>query len=138
MRGGAGVCRGQGRQLHAQALRDDVGDTDSAISGAARAPMSSPAYPEATTYWTVILVLGAVVIVAVVVLLSLLIAFVKRSYAGTTSIGGTLTDITKNTADTALITTTGGGLDLVLAEGLQHHLFLGRVVGSIPTPAGKA
>lgn len=90
------------------------------------------------TYWTVILVIGAVVIVAVVVLLSLLIAFVKRIDAGVQQVAGNLVGITENTADTTLITTVGGGLDLVLAEGLQHHLFLGRVLDSIPTPAGKA
>ena len=83
------------------------------------------------TYWTVILVLGAVVIVAVVVLLSLLVAFVKRIDAGVDQIAGTLTAITANTADTKLITATGDGLELVLAEGLQHHLFLGRVVGKV-------
>lgn len=90
------------------------------------------------TYWTVILVLGAVVIVAVVVLLSLLVAFVKRIDARVVAVGGTLEAITRNTKDTTLITTTGDGLDLVLAEGLQHHLFLGRVIGSIPTPAAAA
>ena len=83
------------------------------------------------TYWTVILVLGAVVIVAVVVLLSMLVAFVKRIDDGVDAIAGTLTGITANTADTTLITTTGDGLELVLAEGLQHHLFLGRVVGKV-------
>lgn len=83
------------------------------------------------TYWTVILVLGAVVIVAVVVLLSLLVAFVKRINAGVNTIAGTLTAITENTADARLIPATGDGLDLVLAEGLQHHLFLGRVVGKV-------
>ncbi len=83
------------------------------------------------TYWTVILVLGAVVIVAVVVLLSLLVAFVKRIDAGVDTVAGTLTAITENTGDTKLITATGDGLDLVLAEGLQHHLFLGRVVGKV-------
>jgi hypothetical protein len=83
------------------------------------------------TYWTVILVLGAVVIVAVVVLLSMLVAFVKRIDAGVDTIAGTLTAITANTADTTLITATGDGLELVLAEGLQHHLFLGRVVGKV-------
>jgi hypothetical protein len=83
------------------------------------------------TYWTVILVLGAVVIVAVVVLLSLLVAFIKRIDAGVNTIAGTLTAITENTADTRLIPATGDGLDLVLAEGLQHHLFLGRVVGKV-------
>lgn len=89
------------------------------------------------TYWTVILVLGAVVIVAVVVLLSLLVAFVKRIDRNVDSVGATLVAITRNTADTTLIRTTGDGLDLVLAEGLQHHLFLGRVHRSIPTPAGS-
>jgi hypothetical protein len=83
------------------------------------------------TYWTVILVLGAVVIVAVVVLLSMLVAFVKRIDAGVDAIAGTLTSITENTSDTKLITATGDGLELVLAEGLQHHLFLGRVVGKV-------
>ena len=47
------------------------------------------------------------------------------------AIAGTLTGITENTADTKLITATGDGLELVLAEGLQHHLFLGRVVGKV-------
>ena len=42
-----------------------------------------------------------------------------------------ITAITENTADTRLIPATGDGLDLVLAEGLQHHLFLGRVVGKV-------
>lgn len=83
------------------------------------------------TYWTVILVLGAVVIVAVVVLLSLLVAFVKRIDGGVNTIAGTLTAITENTADARLIPATGDGLELVLAEGLQHHLFLGRVVGKV-------
>jgi hypothetical protein len=87
------------------------------------------------TYWTVILVSGAVVIVAVVVLLSLLILFVKRIDAEVAKVRDTLEAITHNTADTALITQTGDGVDLVLAEGLQHHLFLGRVYPSIPTPA---
>lgn len=94
--------------------------------------------PAEITYWTVILVLGAVVIVAMVVLLSLLIAFVKRIDNEVVEVRDTLEAITRNTQDTTLITTTGGGLDLVLAEGLQHHLFLGRVYPSIPTSAGKA
>jgi hypothetical protein len=94
--------------------------------------------PGETMYWTVILVIGLVVIVAVVVLLSMLIVFVKQIDREVTSVGGTLTGITANTADTKLIPATGDGLDLVLAEGLQHHLFLGRVAGSIPTPAASA
>lgn len=99
-----------------------------------------PLSPGEITYWQVILVLGAVVIVAVVILLSMLVAFVKRINAGVNGVAGTLVAITENTKDTKLIPTTGDGLDLVLAEGLQHHLFLGRVIETIPTPApaGKA
>jgi hypothetical protein len=102
-----------------------------ACSAAARGWGADVLSDAETTYWTVILVLGAVVIVAVVVLLSLLVAFVKRIGAGVNAIAGTLTAITENTADTKLITATGDGLELVLAEGLQHHLFLGRVVGKV-------
>jgi len=94
--------------------------------------------PGEITYWSVILLIGAVVIVAVVILLSLLVAFVLRIGRGVDAIAGTLVGITENTANTKLITATGDGLELVLAEGLQHHLFLGRAVGSIPTPAGDA
>jgi hypothetical protein len=36
-----------------------------------------------------------------------------------------------NTADTVLIPQVAGGVDAVLAEGLQHHLFLGRVLGKV-------
>jgi hypothetical protein len=94
-----------------------------------------PLAPGEITYWTVILVLGAVVLVAVVALLSLLILFVKRIDAEVARVRDTLEAITHNTANTTLIPRTGDGVDLVLAEGLQHHLFLGRVYPSIPTPA---
>jgi hypothetical protein len=88
------------------------------------------------TYWGWILVLGAVVIVAVVVLLSLLISFCRRIDREVVKVRDTLEAITHNTADTKLIPQTADGVDLVLAEGLQHHLFLGRVYPSIQTPAG--
>jgi hypothetical protein len=97
-----------------------------------------PLSPGEATYWSVILLIGLIVIVAVVVLLSLLVAFIRRIDRSVTAIGGTLTAITENTANTKLIPATGDGLDLVLAEGLQHHLFLGRVAGGIPTPAANA
>jgi hypothetical protein len=93
--------------------------------------------PAEITYWQVILVLGAVVIVAVVVLLSLLILFVKTIDREVVKVRDTLEAITRNTADARLIPQTGDGVDAVLAEGLQHHLFLGRVAGSITVPAEK-
>lgn len=36
-----------------------------------------------------------------------------------------------NTADAALIPQVALGVEGVLAEGLQHHLFLGRVLGKV-------
>ena len=36
-----------------------------------------------------------------------------------------------NTADTALIAETAAQVDGVLAEGLEHHLFLGRVLEKV-------
>jgi hypothetical protein len=46
-------------------------------------------------------------------------------------IKATLTQAKANTADAALLDTTAAGVDLVLAEGLEHHLFLGRVLGKV-------
>ena len=43
----------------------------------------------------------------------------------------TLGQAAANTADTALIAETARRVDAVLAEGLQHHLFLGRVLGKV-------
>lgn len=87
------------------------------------------------TYWGWVLVLGAVVIVAVVVLLSLLVAFCLKIDREVVEVRDTLEAITANTGDTALIPQTGDGVDLVLAEGLQHHLFLGRAYPAIPAAA---
>jgi len=36
-----------------------------------------------------------------------------------------------NTAHTALIGETAAGVDAVLNEGLEHHLFLGRVLEKV-------
>ena len=47
----------------------------------------------------------------------------------------TLRRITDNTAQTTLIPQTADGVDAVLAEGLQHHLFLGRALAAIPAAA---
>ena len=78
------------------------------------------------TYWTVILILGAVVIVAVVALLSLLVYFVKLIDRRVGSVRATLTSVSENTGCTTLIPETASRVDAVLAEGLRHHLFLGR------------
>ena len=80
-------------------------------------------------YWTTILVLGAVVILAVVALLGVLVHFVKLIDTRVAAVRDTLESVTENTRHAALIPRTGDGVDAVLAEGLRHHLFLGRVAG---------
>jgi hypothetical protein len=81
--------------------------------------------------WLIADVLGLVVVVAVAVLLSLLIWFVKIIDRRVVQVRDTLKAAAANTADTALIPQVAGGVDAVLAEGLEHHLFLGRVLGKV-------
>lgn len=90
------------------------------------------------TAWWVAIIAGFVVVLAVAALLSLLVYLVKIIDRRVAEVRGTLETITRNTASTALIPQTGDAVDRVLAEGLQHHLFLGRVLPSIPTPAAPA
>jgi hypothetical protein len=92
-----------------------------------------------TTYWAWILLVGLVVILAVVALLSLLVHFVKGIEKRVVEVRQTLVETSENTASAALIPQVGDGVDLVLAEGLQHHLFLGRVAtatGTAPLATG--
>ena len=76
------------------------------------------------------IVLG-LLILAVAALLSLLIYLIKRIDHRVDAIGATLTAAKANTADTVLIPQVATGVDAVLAEGLEHHLFLGRVLGKV-------
>lgn len=85
-----------------------------------------------TTYWWTIIVLGFVVVLAVAALLSVLVYLVKVIDTRVAAVRDTLVAITGNTADTALIPRTADGVDAVLAEGLQHHLFLGRALAAVP------
>ena len=87
--------------------------------------------PGEETAWTVAVILGFVVVVVVAVLLSLLIYLVKRIDSRVITVRDTLKVAEANTADAALIPQVADGVELVLAEGLQHHLFLGRVLGKV-------
>jgi hypothetical protein len=87
--------------------------------------------PGEHTAWTVAVILGFVVVVAVAALLSLLIYLVKRIDSRVITVRDTLKAAEVNTADAALIPQVADGVELVLAEGLQHHLFLGRVLGKV-------
>ena len=81
--------------------------------------------------WLIANILGSAVVVVVAALLTLLVIFVHRIHGRVGSIRTTLEATKSNTEDTALITTTAGGVEAVLAEGLEHHLFLGRVLDKV-------
>ena len=83
------------------------------------------------TLWVWAIVLGFVVVLAVAALLSLLIYFVKIIDRRVVAVRDTLKAAAANTADTVLIPQVAAGVEAVLAEGLQHHLFLGRVLGKV-------
>ncbi len=81
--------------------------------------------------WLTADILGIVVVVAVAALLSLLIYLVKVIDRRVAAVGETLKAAEANTADAALIPQVADGVEAVLAEGLQHHLFLGRVLAKV-------
>ena len=87
--------------------------------------------PTEHTLWVVAIIVGFVVVLAVAALLSILIYLIKVIDKRVLTIGGTLTAAKANTASTVLIPQVADGVDAVLAEGLQHHLFLGRVLGKV-------
>ena len=87
--------------------------------------------PQVEQLWLVANVLGIVVVVAVAALLTILVILIARINRRVAAIKTTLAATKENTADTALITTTAGGVEAVLAEGLEHHLFLGRVLDKV-------
>ena len=85
------------------------------------------------TLWVSVIIVGFVVVLAVAGLLSLLIYLVRIIDRRVVEVRDSLKAAAANTADTALIPQVAGGVEAVLAEGLQHHLFLGRVLGKVKT-----
>ena len=83
------------------------------------------------TLWQIANWAGLAVVVAVALLLTILVLLVHRIDKRVENIKATLTQAEANTADAELLNTTAAGVDLVLAEGLEHHLFLGRVLGKV-------
>ena len=81
--------------------------------------------------WWGALALGRVVILAVVALLTILVVLGRTIERRVTGIRQTLEAAEANTTDTALIAQTADEVEAVLAEGLQHHLFLGRVLDKV-------
>ena len=83
------------------------------------------------TRWVIALIVGLVVVLAVAALLSLLIYLVQRIDRRVVDVRDSLKAAAANTADAALIPQVADGVEAVLAEGLKHHLFLGRVLGKV-------
>ncbi|MDX1469212.1 MAG: hypothetical protein R3258_07715 [Acidimicrobiia bacterium] len=81
--------------------------------------------------WQFANIAGLVVVVAVAALLTILVLTVRRIEQTFVMIRDTLQQAAANTADTALIAETAKRVDAVLVEGLEHHLFLGRVLDQV-------
>jgi len=74
---------------------------------------------------------GFVIVLAVAALLTILVLLVRRIDKRVVMVRDSLRAAKENTDDTELILKTAGGVEAVLAEGLQHHLFLGRVLDKV-------
>jgi hypothetical protein len=83
------------------------------------------------TVWLTAIIIGFVVVLAVAALLSLLVYLVKVIDRRVADVRDTLKAAAANTSSTVLIPQVADGVEAVLAEGLQHHLFLGRVLGKV-------
>lgn len=81
--------------------------------------------------WWVTLGLALIVLLAVAAFLTLLVSLVNTIEKRVDVIRATLDQAETNTADSALIAQTADRVDAVLAEGLEHHLFLGRVLDKV-------
>jgi hypothetical protein len=83
------------------------------------------------TDWLVANIVGIIFVVAAAALLTILVLLVKIIDRRVVTVRDTLKAAAANTEDTKLIPQVAGGVEAVLAEGLQHHLFLGRVLGKV-------
>lgn len=81
--------------------------------------------------WQFANIAGLVVVVAVAALLTILVVLVRTIETRVNTIRETLKQAVANTEDSALIAETAARVQSVLTEGLQHHLFLGRVLDKV-------
>jgi uncharacterized membrane protein len=81
--------------------------------------------------WWGAVIAGFVVVLAVAALLTILVVLVRTIDQRVNAIKATLEQAKANTNDSALIDQTAAAVDAVLAEGLEHHLFLGRVLDKV-------
>ena len=81
--------------------------------------------------WWGAIIGGFVVVLAVAALLTILVLEVRKIERRVRMVKETLREAASNTADATLIAETALGVEAVLAEGLEHHLFLGRVLDKV-------
>jgi hypothetical protein len=91
---------------------------------------------EEINFWWVAIGVGFAVVLVVILLLTSLVSMVRSIDRSVVGVRDTLRAIPENTANCALIPPTADEVDNVLAEGLQHHLFLTRVLTGSGTPTG--
>ena len=87
--------------------------------------------PTQNNLWWGAIIGGLVIVVAVAALLTILVILVHRIDRRVVKVRDTLKAAAANTSDTALIAEAAERVDAVLAEGLKHHLFLGRVLDKV-------
>ena len=80
---------------------------------------------EEITFWQVILVVGAVVIVAVIALLGLLLYLVGSIQASVQRLGGAAQGVAGNTANIKIALAVADRLDEVMDEARRHAGLLG-------------
>lgn len=85
---------------------------------------------ERTLWWGAI-VGGFVIVLAVAALLTILVVEVRVIDRQVVKVRDSLRAAAENTADSVLIAETADSVEAVLAEGLEHHLFLGRVLQKV-------
>jgi hypothetical protein len=86
-----------------------------------------PHYANAeVTFWWVTILVGFVVVLVAAALLQLLLSLVKDIDRGVEDVKATLAATAGNTAQSPLIGAVAVGVDNILKEGLNHHLFLTR------------
>lgn len=83
--------------------------------------------------WWGAIIGGFVVVLAVAALLTVLVLYVRRIDQRVVVVRDSLREAATNTEDAVLIQQTAEGVDAVLGEGLEHHLFLGRVLNKVRT-----
>ena len=84
--------------------------------------------PEEATFWWVAIAMGVGVLIVVILLLGSLVSMVKSIQQNVRGVRDTLRAVRESTANSALIPITADRVDSILAEGLEHHAFLTRVL----------